>query len=374
MQSTALYIHWPFCKAKCPYCDFNSHVWEGVDQKQWLDAYMREITYYANRLGKRSISSIFFGGGTPSLMEPEIVAAILEQVRQCWQVEDDIEITLEANPTSSEGAKFKAFQQVGINRLSIGVQALNDNDLKFLGREHSVKEGLLAVEKAAAVFNNYSFDLIYARPQQSLQQWEEELRQALYYSCKHLSLYQLTIEKGTPFYRAFQGQEFQLPEEELAADMYELTGRVLAEHGLQCYEISNYAVSGYESHHNLNYWRYGEYIGIGAGAHGRLHEGGRVVATMHTHVPEQWLEQVQHQGHAIQQEQQLSKKDIQIERLMMGLRLKEGVLSSTVEEVVNTKMLASLKNKGLVWQKNGKLGTTKQGWLLHNKIMHELLL
>ncbi|MCB2082003.1 MAG: radical SAM family heme chaperone HemW, partial [Rickettsiales bacterium] len=256
----ALYIHWPFCRKKCPYCDFNSHVPEQTPEAaRWLEAYCREFDTLANRVGERRIHSIFFGGGTPSLMPPEIVAGVLQHVQTRWPLEPECEITLEANPTSAEAGKFRAFREAGVNRLSVGVQSLRAEALHFLGREHTTEEAMEALRMARDIFPRYTFDLIYARPGQTVPEWEQELSEALALASGHLSLYQLTIEKGTPFYRAYQDGAFTLPDEDTAAMLYTHTEQMLAEAGMVPYEISNYAAPGQESRHNLVYWRYGEY-------------------------------------------------------------------------------------------------------------------
>ena len=292
----ALYIHWPFCLSKCPYCDFNSHARERVDAARWERAYLAELERAAAETKGRTLASVFFGGGTPSLMPPETVAAILDRVRALWPAAPDIEITLEANPGASEAARFRAFRDAGVNRLSIGVQALDDAALQFLGRKHSAAEALAAVERAASIFDRFSFDLIYARPDQSVADWQAELARALSFAGEHLSVYQLTIEPGTAFHTAYQRGDFALPEEDTAADLYETTRDFLGAAGLHAYEISNHARPGAESRHNLTYWRYGDYAGIGPGAHGRLMLGARKFATCQQRLPETWLADVEASG------------------------------------------------------------------------------
>jgi len=265
-----VYIHWPFCKSKCPYCDFNSHVSDSVDHNAWAKSYAHEIDHVASMTGQREVTSIFFGGGTPSLMKPQTVEHILNHLCTVWNVSKDIEITLEANPTSIEADKFSDFKAAGINRVSVGVQSLRDSDLKFLGREHSAKEAIGAIKIANDIFERVSFDLIYARPEQTIESWREELTEALEYANGHLSLYQLTIEQGTPFYAMEARGDFRIPEADQAGEFYEVTQEILNAAGLPAYEISNHAAKGQESAHNLTYWRYGDYAGIGPGAHGRL--------------------------------------------------------------------------------------------------------
>lgn len=319
-----LYFHWPFCLSKCPYCDFNSHVREKHDENAWLEAFIQSIDYESKKYKDRKISSIFFGGGTPSLMSPHLVKAILQKVASYWELPS--EITLEANPNSIEVDKFKAFKESGITRVSVGIQSLNDDDLKFLGRTHSSAEALRALEIASSVFENWSFDLIYARPNQTLETWENELRKALALKPKHISLYQLTIEPGTAFEKLHKRKAFIIPDEELAADLYELTREVTQEHGFDDYEISNYALPGFESAHNLNYWRYGDYLGIGPGAHGRITtESGEKHATRHFKAPESWLNAVQLQENGYQEIDVLEKKEVIMEKILMGIRLREGV-------------------------------------------------
>ena len=295
-----VYIHWPFCAAKCPYCDFNSHVrHQPVDQPRFAQAFAREMASMRERTGPRDVTSIFLGGGTPSLMQPETVAAILDAVARNWTVPDGIEITLEANPTSVEADRFRGYRSAGVNRVSLGVQALNDADLKFLGRMHSMEEALTAIGLARDIFPRLSFDLIYARPKQQLDAWEAELRRAIGYTADHLSLYQLTIEEGTPFFRLHEARKFTIPDSDHAADLYALTQAVTADEGLPAYEVSNHAVPGAESRHNLTYWRYGDYVGIGPGAHGRFVENARRVVTIAERHPESWLTAVETAGNGV---------------------------------------------------------------------------
>lgn len=368
MKEIALYIHWPFCKSKCPYCDFNSHVTDGVDEARWQAAYLKELEYFTRRLGPVKISSIFFGGGTPSLMPPGLVKALIEAAKP----EAGAEITLEMNPTSIEAEKLKAFKEAGVNRVSIGVQAMNAKDLKFLGREHSAEEAIAAIKTAASIFDNYSFDLIYARPGQSVDAWEKELKEALNLAGPHLSLYQLTIEKGTPFYAAHARGEFTLPDEDVAAEMYAVTEEVLLEAGYEAYEVSNYAKPGFECRHNLIYWRYGEYIGIGPGAHGRLVLGGKRTATMAIHAPEAWLKSVEEKDHGTQSETPLSYDEVREESVMMGLRLVEGI-SRKMAETLNEDMIEACIQEELLVETETGIAATFDGRLVLSSLTAALL-
>jgi putative oxygen-independent coproporphyrinogen III oxidase len=327
-----IYVHWPFCAHKCPYCDFNSHVRAGVDHDRWRAALLTELAHFAALTPGRTVTSIFFGGGTPSLMAPSTAAAVVEAVAQHWSLAPDAEITLEANPTSVEAAKFEAFAAGGVNRVSLGVQALNARDLGMLGRQHTAEEALAAVRLARRYFGRVSFDLIYARPEQTVAAWEAELRHALDEGLDHLSAYQLTIEAGTRFHTLHQRGELVVPDEELAGDLYEATQAVMAGAGLPAYEVSNHARPGEESRHNLTYWRYGDYVGVGPGAHGRLTLGDGSKAGTQTHrAPEIWLEQVEAHGHAAKPFQTITAEEQASEYLMMGLRMAEGVEIARLE-------------------------------------------
>lgn len=321
-----VYLHWPFCAAKCPYCDFNSHVRHGgVDQTAYAAAFQREISHMRDLSGSREVTSIFIGGGTPSLMDPETVATVLDAVADAWHVPDGIEITMEANPSSVEASRFRGYRAAGVNRVSMGVQALNDKDLKFLGRLHSVTEALTAIDLAREIFPRMSFDLIYARPDQKPDHWAKELEQAIALAADHLSLYQLTIEEGTPFFGLRQAGKLHVPDGEHSAELYELTQDVTAQYGLPAYEISNHARPGAESRHNLTYWRYGDYAGIGPGAHGRLKTDGLKLATATERRPEGWLDMVGTSGHGIAETEELDAVTQSDEMLLMGLRLTEGI-------------------------------------------------
>ena len=364
-----IYVHWPFCKSKCPYCDFNSHVRERIDHARWRTALLRELEHYAADAKDREVTSIFFGGGTPSLMEPETVAALIGHVRELFPVTKDVEITLEANPTSVEIGKFRAFRQAGVNRVSLGVQSLVADDLKFLGRQHDATQALAAVQMAAKTFDRFSFDLIYARPGQSLEQWRGELDRALEFAAGHISLYQLTIEPGTQFEQAVARGDFRVLDEEHAAELYEATVERLGRAGLGDYEISNFARPGQESRHNLTYWRYGDYIGIGPGAHGRLTIGTGKFATRQHRAPEAWLDLVERDGHATRQRDLVARAERLSELLMMGLRLKEGVPLARIEEesarpfaqAIDGERLKRLMDGGFLARAGDRLTATQPG-------------
>lgn len=324
-RDLALYVHWPFCKSKCPYCDFNSHVRERVDHEDWKDAYLREMRHYRELTGARRIESVFFGGGTPSLMEPSTVAEVIDAAAELWGLPQGVEITLEANPTSVEAEKLAAFRSAGVNRVSLGIQSLRDADLKALGRQHSADEGLAALDAAARIFDRYSFDLIYARPGQTPEMWAGELSEALEAAGGHLSLYQLTIEEGTQFHTLFQRGELRIPDADAGAALYELTQEIMDRKGMPAYEISNHARAGDQSRHNLMYWKYRDYAGIGPGAHGRLTLAGRKCATRAHKAPEIWLERVAKEGHGAHPFEEVGLQQRGREMLMMGLRLSEGV-------------------------------------------------
>ena len=326
MPTLALYIHWPFCLSKCPYCDFNSHVRERIPQVRFRDALRRELAWEAERLGPRRLTSIFFGGGTPSLMEPATVAALIADARHWFDTADDIEITLEANPTSVEVGRFRELRDAGVNRISVGVQSLDQDALRMLGRQHSAAQAVAALETARAAFPRISFDLIYARPGQTLDAWRAELREALMLTADHLSLYQLTIEPGTRFEAMHRRGEIVLPDEDDGAALYEATAEEAAHFGLHAYEVSNYAVPGSESRHNLTYWRYGDYAGIGPGAHGRTTDGtAAITATRRHRAPEVWADLVERSGHGVVEQVALEPLERAREMLLMGLRLTEGV-------------------------------------------------
>jgi len=328
-----VYVHWPFCKSKCPYCDFNSHVREGVEQARWRAALLRELEHAAREAPGRRVETMFFGGGTPSLMEPETVAALIARTRQLWDSAPEIEITLEANPTSVEASRFAALAEAGVNRVSLGVQALDATALKFLGREHSTDEALEALATARRHFSRHSFDLIYARPGQTPEAWADELERALALAGEHLSLYQLTIERGTRFFTDHARGGFVLPDEETSAAMFEQTQARLERAGLPAYEISNHARPGAACRHNLIYWRYQDYVGIGPGAHGRFAVGKAKRATRRSSGPEAWLEAVERTGHGTAETSTVEGRDLVEEALMMGLRLAGGIDRATFASV-----------------------------------------
>jgi len=373
-----VYIHWPFCAAKCPYCDFNSHVrHQPVDQPRFVQAFERELATMRERTGPRAVSSIFIGGGTPSLMEPGTVEAVLEAVARNWHVPDGIEITLEANPSSVEAGRFRGYRAAGVNRVSLGVQALNDADLRFLGRLHDVEQALHAIGLAREIFPRLSFDLIYARPGQTPDAWAAELEQAIGHAADHLSLYQLTIEEGTRFHALHAARKFQIPDADHAADLYTVTQEVTAAHGLPAYEISNHAQPGAESRHNLIYWRYGEYVGVGPGAHGRFVENGRRIVTFTEKNPENWLDLVESRGHGVIGGEVLTREEEADEFLLMGLRLTEGIDLARYEQLsgrsLSGRRVAILQEEGLITPiGNSRLRATQQGMIVLDALVADL--
>ena len=373
-----LYIHWPFCQAKCPYCDFNSHVAANIDQTRWNRAYIHEIQRIGAETQGRVLNSVFFGGGTPSLMRPDLVASILQTVRATWAPSNDFEVTLEANPTSVEAGRFAGYRDAGVNRVSIGIQALNDADLKALGRLHSVSEARAAFDLARSTFERVSFDLIYARQFQTLADWRAELSEALSMAADHLSLYQLTIENGTAFgERLAKGRLRGLPNDDDAADMYLATQDICQAAGMPAYEVSNHAVAGAESRHNLIYWRGGDYAGIGPGAHGRLTIGGRRMATDTPLSPNQWLERVEKTGNGENPRQSLSRADQAAEYLMMGLRLSEGISLDRYAEMAGTSLqpcdISTLQDLLMIEIDAGRLRATATGRPVLNAVIAGLL-
>ncbi|SDB37663.1 radical SAM family heme chaperone HemW [Belnapia rosea] len=382
MEPLALYIHWPFCLRKCPYCDFNSHVRAGIDQAAWRSALRQELAHEAARVGRRPLASIFFGGGTPSLMPPETVAALIAEARALFEAPPDLEVTLEANPTSVEATRLAEIHAAGVNRLSLGVQALDGAALRFLGREHNAAEAVAALETGRAIFPRLSFDLIYARPGQPEAAWRAELRQALALAADHLSLYQLTIEPGTRFATEHARGAFTLPDAEEAARLYWATVEEAARFGLAPYEISNYAKAGAESRHNLTYWRYGDYLGIGPGAHQRLLLGGVMLATRRHRAPEEWLARVGRHGHGTVEEERLAPEDRAREALLMGLRLAEGVDPARIEarsglalaSALDPAMLLACIEEGyLEWTEAGRLRATDEGRMRLDAMLPVLL-
>ena len=374
-----LYVHWPFCQAKCPYCDFNSHVAAEIDQSRWIRAYLTEIRRVGSETQDRVLNSLFFGGGTPSLMRPDLVASILEAVHSEWATSNDFEVTLEANPTSVEAERFAAYHDAGVNRVSIGIQALNDADLKALGRLHSVSEARAAYDLARNTFERVSFDLIYARQFQTLRDWRAELTEALSMAADHMSLYQLTIEDGTAFGdRLALGKLRGLPKDDDAADMYLATQDICQAAGLPAYEVSNHAVAGAESRHNLIYWRNGDYAGIGPGAHGRLTLNGQRLATDTPLSPSRWLQQVERTGNGEYPRQSLSGADQAAEYLMMGLRLSERISLDRYEALadspLNSRDINMLQDLSLVEVDPGRMRVTQSGRPVLNAIIRELLI
>jgi putative oxygen-independent coproporphyrinogen III oxidase len=375
MQPLAVYIHWPYCLKKCPYCDFNSHVNGDVDHQRWRDAYHREIQYYAELLGEREVTSVFFGGGTPSLMEPETVAHVLNTLKKKWRCADDIEITLEANPTSIEAQKFQDFKNAGINRVSVGVQSIRDDQLKFLGREHNAREALNALNIANTLFDRVSFDLIYARPDQAMDEWRTELSEALGYAKGHMSLYQLTIEDGTQFKTLRDSGRLVELDYDIAGDMYAMTADMMASAGMPAYEISNYASVGQESQHNLTYWRYRDYVGIGPGAHGRITlPNGDKVATRTHKAPDIWMKNVFDNGHGAKPFDTLTSKDQEEERIMMGLRLREGVSMEDVPALLCFEKVNHLIDNGFLKIEKGRVVAPQDKWPILNSILAEILI
>lgn len=376
-----IYVHWPFCASKCPYCDFNSHVAQTIDHDAWADAYLKEIDFYAAKTQGRRVTSIFFGGGTPSLMKPATVQKVIDRITQRWHIANDIEITLEANPTSVEIGKFADFRTAGVNRVSIGVQALNNDDLKFLGREHDVSEARKAIDIAAKTFDRYSFDLIYARPNQTPQAWDKEITDALAMGTDHLSLYQLTIEQGTPFYMRHERGEFKIPDDEVGGELYDITQERLEAAGMPAYEVSNHARPGQESLHNLTYWRYGDYAGIGPGAHGRLTIDGHKYATRGHRAPDIWMDRVVKDGHGGHPDEPISRDQRVTEAVMMGMRLREGLCLTSLEaeagrgwpDILDEKKIAALQKEGLVILENDRLIPTRDGLARLNGLLAYLL-
>ncbi|MEZ5787438.1 MAG: radical SAM family heme chaperone HemW [Xanthobacteraceae bacterium] len=371
-------MHWPFCLAKCPYCDFNSHVRSGgYDEARFLRAYQSEIAATAARVPRRTVSTIFFGGGTPSLMQPASVGTLLDAVAQHWTIAPDAEITLEANPTSVEAARFRGFRDAGVNRVSLGVQALDDAALERLGRRHSVEEALAAGALARKTFPRFSFDMIYARAGQTVAAWRAELSRALSHADDHLSLYQLTIEPDTPFAALRRAGKVLVPDETLARDLYDVTQEVCAAAGLPAYEVSNHARPGAECRHNLVYWRYGEYAGIGPGAHGRLDVAGKRYATAAEKSPEAWLARVEAQGHGLVEDETLLRSEQADEFLLMGLRLAEGIDPHRYARVAGRPLdlgrIADLMGHGFVETTlGGRLRVTRAGFPVLDAVVADL--
>ncbi|MEB3414955.1 radical SAM family heme chaperone HemW [Alteriqipengyuania sp. WL0013] len=376
-MARALYIHWPFCLAKCPYCDFNSHVRERIDADGFGAALLADMQYEARSAAAETLTSIFFGGGTPSLMPPALVGQLLAEAEKLWGFDPAIEITLEANPSSVEAANFSALAAAGINRVSLGLQALDDRTLQFLGRLHGVEEGLAALDVAQAHFDRVSFDLIYARPGQAAQKWEAELRRALSFGTGHLSLYQLTIEPGTRFETLVRKGELVPLDDDAAGDLYALTAEVTGAAGLPAYEISNHARPGEESRHNLAYWRYDDYVGVGPGAHGRRNG----FATQRHRKPENFLAAIERNGHGLSEERALGLREQASEALLMGLRLREGIDLSALAArfglarpaLVDLERVAFYRDLGMIWERGGRIGVSPEAMPLLDALLAELV-
>ncbi len=374
----AVYVHWPFCLSKCPYCDFNSHVRaDPIDERRFVAAYRAELAHRAALTRGRTVRSVFFGGGTPSLMRPETVQAILDAISSHWSFEPDVEITLEANPTSVEAGRFRGLRAAGVNRLSIGVQSLDDAVLRTLGRKHSVAEALQAVKTAAAIFDRTSFDLIYARPGQSVNDWRRELTQAIALAGEHLSLYQLTIEPDTIYERLRDAGKLTLPDEDTGRALFDATQEITEAHGLPAYEVSNHARPGAECRHNLVYWRYGEYVGVGPGAHGRIDVGGERRAQEAERHPEMWLSLTETEGHGLVQDLALSREEQGDEFLLMGLRLREGIdvarYSALSGRTLKRRQIDDLAGYGFIREDaRGRLRVTPQGMPLLDTVVADL--
>src|SRR5215475_7230966 len=372
-----VYVHWPFCLSKCPYCDFNSHVRHGgIDEARFVRAYETEIAMTAARVPGRVVSSIFFGGGTPSLMQPSSVQRILDSISKHWTIAPDVEVTLEANPTSVEAARFRGFHAAGVNRVSLGVQSLDDAALKELGRLHTAQEALDAVSIARSIFNRYSFDLIYARPRQTIEEWAKELKRAIVEAGEHLSLYQLTIEPDTPFFGLHEAGKLVTPDEDLARDLYDITQTVCAEAGLPAYEVSNHARPGAECRHNLVYWRGHDYAGIGPGAHGRLAIAGARHATATEKRPEAWLARVENTGHGLVTDDVLTPGERGDELLLMGLRLAEGIDAERYEAIAGKALdpgrIAALREHGMIEMAGGRIRVTPAGFPVLDAVVADL--
>ena len=373
-----VYVHWPFCAAKCPYCDFNSHVRTAIDEAGWIDGILREFDWVAaHQTARPVVETVFFGGGTPSLMSGQSVGRILQKIAALWPLANDPEITLEANPASADAGRFADYRAAGVNRVSLGVQALNDADLKKLGRLHDVAEAKTALKMAMNTFDRVSLDLIYARPDQSDAQWRAELTEALSFGTEHLSLYQLTIEPETPYAVLHKSGQLQIPDDDLAAGLYETTQALTEAAGRPAYEISNHAVPGAESRHNLIYWRYGDYAGAGPGAHGRVSLDGQRTATAAIRLPERWIDTVSKGGHGFAEQVAVHDGDAAREHLLMNLRLREGIDLAAYELRWGTRpdagKIAALADQGLLTLADDILAATPSGRLLLNRVIEELL-
>jgi putative oxygen-independent coproporphyrinogen III oxidase len=373
-----VYVHWPFCLSKCPYCDFNSHVRHAaIDEDRFANAFAREVETTAVRVPGRQVTSIFLGGGTPSLMQPRTVGRVLDAIGKHWRVAEDVEVTLEANPTSVEATRFRGYRAAGVNRVSLGVQALDDASLKMLGRLHSAREALEAVAIARSAFERYSFDLIYARPDQTPDMWADELERAIAHAAEHLSLYQLTIEEGTPFFGLHAAGKLRTPDEAVARALYDVTQEICSKHGLSAYEISNHARPGAECRHNLVYWRGDEYAGIGPGAHGRLDCDGLRHATATEKRPEAWLMRVEATGHGVTTDDVLNSEERADEYLLMGLRLNEGIdprrYAALAGRALDPRRIATLTDEGAITvDADGRLRVTQSGFPVLDAVVADL--
>jgi len=377
-MSFGLYVHWPFCAAKCPYCDFNSHVRTSIDEEDWTHAILSELSHVAALQGEDRpiLQTIFFGGGTPSLMSARATGAVLDKAALLWRQANAVEITLEANPASADAARFADYALAGVNRLSLGVQALNDSDLKFLGRLHDTAQAKAALALAQRSFARVSLDLIYARPGQSVEAWQSELAEALSFGTEHLSLYQLTVEPATPFAALARTGSLAMPGDDLAAALFEATQELTVAAGLPAYEISNHAREGAQARHNLIYWRYGAYAGVGPGAHGRLELGSKRIATVCEKLPERWREKVARDGHGFVETSEVSNEEAAREHLLMNLRLSEGIDLTAYRARWNMApdgdRIAALASQGFVTFESGRLRATPKGKLVLNRLIAEL--
>lgn len=365
----SIYFHWPFCESICPYCDFNVHVRDNLDYKQWEQAYLTELDYWAEQTRDRCVSSVYFGGGTPSLMPPELVANLIARIKKNWTCKDDLEITLEANPSSFEIDRFRDFREAGINRVSIGVQSFRDDVLQFLGRPHSAPEAKKAVAQASNIFDRMTFDLIFSHPLHTPDQWETEISEWLKLTKGHISTYQLSIEKGTPFYLRHQRGEFDMPDDEIQANFYDITCDLCDAHGLHQYEISNFSAKEQESQHNLNYWHMNDYLGIGAGAHGRVTLDNVRYATVGHRAPEIWLKRVLENNHGNHPFIKLSDQEIYEEKIMMGLRMNKGIKA---DEMLLGNSKAMIDMNFLIYEE-GYIKASRQGRLHLNTVINHIL-
>ena len=378
-MSFGIYVHWPFCAKKCPYCDFNSHVRERIDEASWVEGILTELDWTARQQGHNRpiVESIFFGGGTPSLMSGASVGRVLARIARNWRMANDVEITLEANPASVDAARFADYRFAGVNRVSLGVQALNDKDLKTLGRLHDVAEAKAALAMAQRIFPRVSLDLIYARPDQTEKAWRAELKEALSFGTDHMSLYQLTIEPGTAYALQYKAGTLVIPGEDLAVDLYETTQELTESAGLPAYEISNHAREGEEARHNLLYWRYGEYAGVGPGAHGRVLLNGKRMATMAEKLPERWRERIAEHGHGLIEQTPIENADAAHEHLLMNLRLRDGLdlddYRARWGQTLSRKKIQALEEQGLVTLNGAQLLATPKGRLVLNSVIAALV-